>query len=121
MLKHNFRQLKIWVDSVKLAKQVYLITQTFPHEHKFGLSSQLYRSAVSISSNIAEGTARSSQKEFSHFLKISLGSAFELETQLIIAHDCLLIKTPDFNRLIEIIQLIQKQIIGFNKSIEAIK
>ena len=85
------------------------------------MSSQLYRSAVSISSNIAEGTARSSQKEFSHFPKISLGSAFELETQLIIAHDCLLIKTPDFNRVIEIIQLIQKQIIGFNKSIEAIK
>lgn len=117
MLKHNFRQLKIWVDSVKLAKQGYLLTQSLPNEHKFGLSSQLYRSAVSISSNIAEGTARSSQKEFSHFLKISLGSAFELETQLIIGHDCLLINTAEFNRLIEIIQSIQKQIVAFNKTI----
>jgi|GEM_PF-985796 len=104
MLKHNFRQLKIWVDSVKLARQVYVLTQTFPNEHKFGLSSQLYWSAVSISSNIAERTARNSQKGSSHFLKISLDSAFELETQLIIGHDCLLINTPGSNPLIEVIQ-----------------
>ena len=121
MVKHNFRQLKIWIDSVKVAKQVYLLTQTFPTEHRFGLSSQLYRSAVSISFNIAEGTSRSSQKEFSHFLKISLGSAYELETQLIIGHDCSLINSVDFNNLVDIIQIIQKQIVAFNKTLEITK
>jgi four helix bundle protein len=61
MLKHNFRQLRIWTDSVDLSKEIYLLTQKISIEHKFGISSQLYRAAVSIPSNIAEGSA--SQKK----------------------------------------------------------
>ncbi|SDF60214.1 four helix bundle protein [Mucilaginibacter pineti] len=66
MLKHNFRQLKIWIDSVELSRDIYQLTQKFPNEHKFGISSQLYRAAVSIPSNIAEGSAPESQKKILH-------------------------------------------------------
>ncbi|MFD0794927.1 four helix bundle protein [Mucilaginibacter litoreus] len=117
MLKHNFRQLRIWIDSVALAKDIYALTQKFTNEHKFGISSQLYRSAVSIPSNIAEGTARKSSKEFSHFLTISLGSAFELETQLIIAEECELATHEKLQELISRTQLLQKQITAFSNSI----
>jgi four helix bundle protein len=117
MLKHNFRQLRIWIDSVELTKDVYLLTQKFSNEHKFGISSQLYRAAVSIPSNIAEGSSRKSEKDFSHFLSMSLGSAFELETQLIIAEQCDLALGIDYHSLINRIQILQKQIQSFANTI----
>jgi len=113
MLKHNFRQLRIWIDSVDLSKEVYLLTQQFSPEHKFGISSQLYRAAVSIPSNIAEGSARKSEKDFAHFLSISLGSAFELETQLIIAKQCNLASDANYDNLLNKVEVLQKQIKSF--------
>lgn len=113
MLKHNFRQLRIWTDSVDLSKEVYLLTQKFSTEHKFGISSQLYRAAVSIPSNIAEGSARKSEKDFAHFLSMSLGSAFELETQLIIAKQCNLATDADYDNLLNKVEALQKQIKSF--------
>jgi len=113
MLKHNFRQLRIWIDSVEFSKDVYLLTQKFSAEHRFGISSQLYRAAVSIPSNIAEGSSRKSQKDFSHFLSMSLGSAFELETQLIIAEQCELAINVDYQSLLTRVQALQKQIASF--------
>jgi four helix bundle protein len=113
MLKHNFRQLRIWTDSVELTKDIYLLTQKFSNEHKFGIASQLYRAAVSIPSNIAEGSSRKSEKDFGHFLSMSLGSAFELETQLIIAAQCNLAPEADHENLIIRVQALQKQIKSF--------
>jgi four helix bundle protein len=84
---HNFKNLKIWQKSRELVKEVFLLTRDFPAEEKFGLTSQILRSAYSIPSNIAEGSGRNSNREFSRFLDIALGSAFELETQLILASD----------------------------------
>ncbi|WP_374949560.1 four helix bundle protein [Mucilaginibacter sp.] len=110
MLRHNFRQLRIWIDSVQLTKDIYQLTQKFPKEHKFGLSSQLYRASVSIPSNIAEGSARKTDKDFSHFLTISLGSAFELETQIVVAQLCDIAPGFDYPVLISRIQSLQKQI-----------
>jgi four helix bundle protein len=117
MLKHNFRQLRIWNDSVELTKDVYFLTQKFSSEHKFGISSQLYRAAISIPSNIAEGSARKSEKDFSHFLSMSLGSAFELETQLIIAEQCGLATEVDYQQLLNRVQVLQKQIQSFANGI----
>jgi len=114
---HNFRQLRIWIDSVDLTKDIYLLTQKFSTEHRFGISSQLYRAAVSIPSNIAEGSARKSEKDFSHFLSMSLGSAFELETQLIIAEQCDLATDVDYQKLLVRIQALQKQIKAFSNTI----
>lgn len=80
---NNFRNLEVWNKVVELATYVYQITESFPKAEKYGLTSQMRRSAVSISSNIAEGAGRGSEKEFNHFLNISTGSCYELETQLL--------------------------------------
>jgi four helix bundle protein len=81
------RDLRVWQESIGLVKDIYAITSRFPDEEKFGLISQMRRSAVSIPSNIAEGAARGSQREFAQFLVIARGSLGELETQLIIAKE----------------------------------
>ncbi len=79
-------RLEVWKKSVDFVVLVYKATNSFPSEEKFGLISQIRRASVSIPSNIAEGAARSSNKEFLHFLSISQGSTSEVETQLLIAH-----------------------------------
>lgn len=82
--RHNYKNLKIWNLVIEIVDVVFKITDGFPKNEKFGLVSQMNRCAVSIPSNIAEGSSRTN-KSFSHYIDISLGSSFELETQLIIA------------------------------------
>ncbi|MEW6163273.1 MAG: four helix bundle protein [Nitrospirota bacterium] len=79
------KDLDVWNKSMDLVFDLYNMTRDFPKEEVYGLTSQIRRSAVSISSNIAEGAARSSKREFIQFLYISLGSIAELETQLLLA------------------------------------
>jgi four helix bundle protein len=79
----NFKELKIWQKGFDIAIAAYKIISTLPIIEKFSLAQQISRSAVSISSNIAEGSSRTSQKDYNRFLEISLGSSFELETQLL--------------------------------------
>lgn len=81
----NFKELKIWQKGFDIAVDCFKLTEDFPSEEKFALTSQINRSAVSIPSNIAEGSSRSSEKDYNRFLEISLGSCFELETQLLIS------------------------------------
>jgi len=81
----NFKELKIWQKGFEIAVKAYKLVSTFPKEEKYGLSSQITRAAVSIPSNIAEGSSRSSEKDYSRFIEISLRSSFETETQLLIA------------------------------------
>lgn len=81
----NFRNYKVWQDAVAHASKVYRVTSDMPWFEKKGLCDQLQRAVVSISSNIAEGSAKPSDIEFAHFLDTALGSAFEVETQLQIA------------------------------------
>ncbi|MFP3868692.1 MAG: four helix bundle protein [Desulfobacteraceae bacterium] len=81
----SYRDLEVWQKAILLAKVIYELTDKFPSREIYGLSNQLRRGAVSIASNIAEGQAHSSRKEFQYFLNISLGSIAELETQLTIA------------------------------------
>lgn len=81
----NFREYPVWQEAVSYATYVYEVTGKMPWFEKKGLCDQLQRAAVSISSNIAEGAARSSDADFAHFLDFALGSAFEVETQLKIA------------------------------------
>ena len=101
----NFRELEIWKDSIKLVKLVYEVTSWLPDSEKYGLISQMNRCCVSIPSNIAEGCSKDSQKDFIRFLQISLGSAFELETQLEI---CIEIGYCERNRVIEVFDEIVK-------------
>jgi four helix bundle protein len=81
----NFKDLRIWQKGIDIAVKTFKLTDTFPKEDKFGLSQQMNRAGVSIPSNIAEGSSRTSQKDYTRFIEISLGSAFELETQIVIA------------------------------------
>ena len=80
MARHNFRKLTIWIDGVSFAKEAYQLTKKFPKEERFNLISQMNRAAVSIPSNISEGSAKSSNKHFKIFLETSLGSAYKWET-----------------------------------------
>ncbi len=105
---HNFKKLKIWKDGMALGSESYKITRTFPDFEKFGLASQMNRSATSIPSNIAEGTSKSSDKYFKNYLEISLGSAFEWETQLIIAYNENYISAEIFKTLEQNIKTITK-------------
>lgn len=110
---HNFRKLNIWVDAMVLAKEVYLITSKFPKEEKYGLVSQINRCTVSVPSNIAEGSSRSSNKEFSYFIKVALGSLFELETQLILSNDFGFINENELNNITNRIVALQKMLVKF--------
>ena len=106
----NFRNYKIWTESISFTTQIYKIVNNFPSFERYGLSDQLRRASVSIPSNIAEGAARDSEKEFIHFLNISLGSAFEVETQLQIAYNLEYISNETFDMLLSQLHLIEKQI-----------
>lgn len=92
---HNFRELKIWQEAIVLVKDVYSLTKDLPAEERFGLISQMNRCAISIPSNIAEGSGRTSEKEFMHFLRIAISSSYELETQLILMKDIYQIETNE--------------------------
>ncbi len=109
---NDYRELKIWQIGIELAKSIYSLTQNsgFPAEEKFGVISQMRRAAVSVPSNIAEGQARNSTKDFIRFLYISKGSLAELDTQLIIACELKNIKINEFNELTSKIDELQRMI-----------
>ena len=87
MSPSHFRELEVWQLAMKLAKTVYHLTRTFPSAERFGLASQLQRSAVSVPSNIAEGNGRGGTREYQRFVSIAQGSIAELQTQLILADE----------------------------------
>lgn len=105
---HDFRKLKLWQQSIDLAKSVYQLMLRMPNEEKYGLTSQIKRSSISIASNVAEGSGRDSDKDFARFLLLCLGSANELETQLILANELNLLQKQDIDPVILKIHNIQK-------------
>ncbi|MFM8243150.1 MAG: four helix bundle protein [Crocinitomicaceae bacterium] len=92
---HNFRELIIWKESMSLVKKIYVLTSKLPNDERFGLVSQINRSCISIPSNIAEGSGRTTEKEFSRFLEIAMSSSYELETQLILISELYEMKIED--------------------------
>ena len=95
----SFKQLKIWQKGMEIVKDIYVLTEIFPKEELYGLTSQMRRSAISVPSNIAEGFKRYHSKEYSQFLHIVLGSTAELETQLIIAKELKLVDEGKLNHI----------------------
>lgn len=83
---HNYKELKVWQKAMEVSKLVFRSTALFPASERFGLVSQMNKSAVSVPSNIAEGAGWNSPREFSNFLGIAMGSCYELETQILLAH-----------------------------------
>ena len=114
----NFREYPVWKDSVSFSTKIYEITSGMPLDERRGLCSQMQRAAVSIASNIAEGCSRSSSNDFTRFLEIALGSAYELETQLIISFNVNYITKELLEELNATIQSIEKQISALIGSIK---
>lgn len=114
----DFRKYDVWRLAIDFASDIYNVSNLFPIFEKYALSSQLCRAVVSISSNIAEGSARSSDIDFCRFLEIAIGSAFEVETQLIIAHRLNYIDDDTFHKLLSQNQTIERKI---NNLIQTIK
>ncbi|MDO5977759.1 four helix bundle protein [Flavivirga spongiicola] len=110
MGRHNFKKLKVWENGITLASDNYKLTRTFPDIEKFNLISQMNRSAVSIPSNIAEGSSKSTDKHFKKYLENSLGSAFEWETQLIVSYNEGYVDKGKFEELENKILQIQKML-----------
>ena len=110
---NSHKDLEVWQKSMDFAIVMYRLTERFPQEERFGLLSQIRRAAVSIPSNISEGAARNSKKEFVQFLYIALGSASELETQLLIAKK--LAYLEDESAVIDDLLSIQRMLMGLIK------
>ncbi|MEI9956964.1 MAG: four helix bundle protein [Ferruginibacter sp.] len=108
----------VWQKAMDLAVNAYLLTGFFPKEEKFGLISQIQRCAVSIPSNIAEGSGRVSTKEFQHFISIAMGSSFELETQVILAFRFKYITEEQLKAFEELVKPVQKMSFGLYNSLE---
>ncbi len=106
----SYKDLDVWQVSLELVKAIYKITANFPSSEKLGLTQQIRRAAISIPSNVAEGQFRNSSKEFKQFLSIALGSAAELETQLIIAREINYLSVEDSIFLLTILERIMKML-----------
>lgn len=106
----DFRKYDAWKNALDIALAVYELTKSFPSEEKYGLANQVRRAAVSIASNFAEGASRRSEADFTRFLEISLGSAFEVETQMLIAMHQKYISKDDYDVFIGKLNTVQKQL-----------
>jgi len=121
MKVHNYENLQVWQKSMNLAEEVYCLTEKFPKTELYGLTSQMRRCAVSIPSNIAEGSRRKTKKDFTQFLSIAFGSVAELETQLKLAERLNLINKSNSARsqqlLSEIMRMLNKFIGSLNSNL----
>ncbi len=115
----SYKDLEVWRKAMSLAKDVYNATGFYPKEEKFGLVSQMRRAAVSIPSNLAEGHARVGADEFKHFVSIALGSAAELETQIILSADLGYLNASQSAVLLNRLDVIGKMLRGLYKSLSA--
>jgi four helix bundle protein len=117
----DYKKLLVWQKAIELTKEIYRLTKLLPEDEKYGLSSQMRRSAVSIPSNIAEGHNRGSDKDFIHFLKIAQGSKAEIETQLIICEQLLYLNNDDIKLCLSFCTEIDKMINSLVKKARHIK
>lgn len=109
----NYRKLKIWELAIEITQDVYLIAKELPEYEKFGLRSQITRAAVSVPSNIAEGSSRWSNADFKRFLEIALGSLYELQTQIILIIKLKMLQEAQLEILMDKIEQESKMIKSF--------
>lgn len=112
------KDLDVWKKSVLLVTSIYEVTKAFPKDEVYGITNQIRRTAVSIPSNIAEGSARQGDKEFAQFLYISLGGLSELETQLIIANNLKYLTLNDYEFTIDLLEEIRKMLLSLIKFVK---
>ena len=115
MNKYGFEKLDVWNKSVELSEEIYIVTKNFPSDEKFGIISQLRRASVSVSSNIAEGSSRSSYKEQARFSEIAYGSLIEVLNQIILSYRLNFINEDSYLNLRELIEEISNKLNGLRK------
>ncbi len=115
---HNYKEINAWQKARILVKEIYVLTESFPSSEKFGLTAQIQRAAISIPANIAEGSGRGSNKDFSRFLDIAIASSFELETEIILSYDLTFINEQNYNSILPKIQEIQKMLYSFQRQLK---
>src|SRR5881398_3140713 len=113
----NFEKLEVWHKAIEFADDVYRITRAFPDDERFGLTSQMRRAAVSISSNIAEGTSRHSRDDYARFLEIASGSLFEVVSQSFISRNLSLLNENDFRALYSAAEEQSRMLSGLRRSL----
>lgn len=115
----NFKELKVWQKSHELAVAIYKMTNVFPREEIYGLTSQIRRASVSIAANIAEGCGRSGQAELARFLLIAAGSASELEYHLLLSRDLELLHNDDYEKLSGDVVEVKRMLASFVSKLKA--
>ena len=118
IMKYAFENLDVWQKSRVLTKHIYMLTDTFPADEKFGLTSQLRRATISVSSNIAEGSTRWGNKEQARFYEIAFGSLIEILNQLILSNDLKFIENEDLNELRKEIETISRMLNALYKAVK---
>ena len=113
----NFEKLEVWQKAIQFADLVYRLTKSFPEDERFGLTSQMRRAAVSISSNIAEGTSRHSRDDYARFLEIATGSVFEVVSQSFISRNQGLLNEEDFRSLYSAAEEQSRMLSGLRRSL----
>jgi four helix bundle protein len=115
----DFKKLMVWRKGMDIVEEIYKASEEFPLEEKYGIRSQATRYAVSVPANIAEGSAKSSKKEYKYYLELALGSSFELETHILIAQRLRLLKEEVVQRLLKIITDEQRMLTSFIDKLKA--
>ncbi|MEW6307409.1 MAG: four helix bundle protein, partial [Verrucomicrobiota bacterium] len=113
----NFEKLDTWKQAIEFADLVYRVTKAFPEDERFGLTSQMRRAAVSVSSNIAEGSSRVSRADFARFVEIATGSVFEVVSQSVISRRQGFLSEPDFQKLYSAAEQQSRMLSGLRKSL----
>ena len=114
----SYRDLRVWQAAMQLAKEVYKVSAKFPKWEMYGITSQITRAAVSIPSNIAEGHARDSRKEFLHHISIAMGSLAELETQLELATELEFVDSRTSQSVLQLADGVGKMLRGLQKTLK---
>jgi four helix bundle protein len=113
----NFERLDAWQAAVEFADAAYAVTRTFPADERFGLTSQIRRASVSVSANLAEGSSRSSKREFKRFIEIAYASLMEVVSHLFIAKRLTFINEPDFQRLYQAAEKLTRILSGLRRGL----
>ena len=114
----DFRKYDVWKEGIDLSVAIYQLTSGYPKDELFGLTSQMRRASVSIPSNVAEGSSRSTEAGFSHFIEISIGSAFELETQLVLSNRVRYITDERLAELLIPVHILQRKLNSFRTKLK---
>jgi four helix bundle protein len=117
-MARNYQELKVWQKAIELNVAIYKCTESFPKSEVYGLTSQIRRSAVSIASNIAEGSERNSDRDFARFLNMAMGSLAECETQCVIAMKLGFLSENDYSHLLSMTAELGKMLNGLLKKLE---